>query len=109
LINDNTAADSTQTALKEFAKGDYLLYQNRNEEAIRLYQTILKNYTGQEIEAVTLLRLGKIYEKKGDFALALSQYQTIIEKHSDGIYIDEALYFRPKFSTKQLLKSKALV
>jgi hypothetical protein len=28
---------------------------------------------------VTLLRLGKIYEKKGDFALALSQYQTIIE------------------------------
>jgi hypothetical protein len=24
LINDNTVADSTQTALKEFAKGDYL-------------------------------------------------------------------------------------
>jgi uncharacterized beta-barrel protein YwiB (DUF1934 family) len=45
---------------------DYLLYQNRNEEAIRLIQTILK-ITGQEIEAVTLLRLGKIYEKKGDF------------------------------------------
>jgi hypothetical protein len=68
----------------------------------------LKNYTGQEIEAVTLLRLGKIYEKKGDFALALSQYQTIIEKHSDGI-LDEALYFRQKFSTNSLLKSKALV
>jgi hypothetical protein len=48
---------------------------------------------------VTLLRLGKIYEKKGDFALALSQYQTIIEKHSDGIYIDEALYFRPEQAT----------
>jgi hypothetical protein len=24
LINDNTVADSTQTALKEFVKGDYL-------------------------------------------------------------------------------------
>jgi hypothetical protein len=60
---------------------------------------------------VTLLRLGKIYEKKGDFALALSNYQTIIEKHSDGIYIDEALYFRPKFSTSNsfLKKNKALV
>jgi hypothetical protein len=46
---------------------------------------------------VTLLRLGKIYEKKGDFALALSNYQTIIEKHSDGIYIDEALYFGRNF------------
>ena len=34
LINDNTVADSTQTALAAFAKGDYLLYQNRNQEAI---------------------------------------------------------------------------
>jgi tetratricopeptide (TPR) repeat protein len=56
---------------------DYLLYQNRNEEAIRLYQTILKNYTGQEIEAGPLL--GKIYEKKGDFALALSSIRQLLK------------------------------
>ncbi|MDI6032590.1 tetratricopeptide repeat protein [Flavobacterium sp. LB2P84] len=107
LINDNTFADSTQTALKQFAKGDYLLYQNRNQEAVTQFQTILKNYKGQEIEAVTLLRLGKIYEKKGDFALALSQYQTIIDQHSDGIYIDEALYFSAEIYNKQLLPEKA--
>ncbi|MFV8365674.1 tetratricopeptide repeat protein [Flavobacterium sp. XS1P27] len=107
LINDNTAADSTQTALKQFAKGDYLLYQNRNQEAITQFQLILKNHKGQEIEAVTLLRLGKIYEKKGDFALALSQYQTIIDQHSDGIYIDEALYFSAEIYNKQLLPEKA--
>ncbi|MFV8374337.1 tetratricopeptide repeat protein [Flavobacterium sp. LB1P62] len=102
LINDNTVADSTQTALKQFAKGDYLLYQNRNQEAITQFQTILKNYKGQEIEAVTLLRLGKIYEKLGDFTLALSQYQTIIDKYSDGIYIDEALYFSAEIYNKKL-------
>jgi tetratricopeptide (TPR) repeat protein len=102
LINDNTVADSTQTALKQFAKGDYLLYQNRNQEAVTQFQTILKNYKGQEIEAVTLLRLGKIYEKLGDFTLALSQYQTIIDKHSDGIYIDEALYFSAEIYNKKL-------
>ncbi|MDP3681888.1 MAG: tetratricopeptide repeat protein [Flavobacterium sp.] len=107
LINDNTVADSTQTALKQFAKGDYLLYQNRNQEAVTQFQTILKNYKGQEIEAVTLLRLGKIYEKKGDFALALSQYQTIIDQHSDGIYIDEALYFSAEIYNKQSLPEKA--
>ncbi|WP_426090482.1 tetratricopeptide repeat protein [Flavobacterium sp. DSR3-2] len=107
LINDNTVADSTQTALKQFAKGDYLLYQNRNQEAITQFQSILKNYKGQEIEAVTLLRLGKIYEKKGDFALALSQYQTIIDQHSDGIYIDEALYFSAEIYNKQLIPEKA--
>ena len=102
LINDNTVADSTQTALKQFAKGDYLLYQNRNQEAIAQFQTILKNYKGQEIEAVTLLRLGKVYEKLGDFTLALSQYQTIIDQHSDGIYIDEALYFSAEIYNKKL-------
>lgn len=107
LINDNTAADSTQTALKQFAKGDYLLYQNRNQEAVTQFQSILKNHKGQEIEAVTLLRLGKIYEKKGDFALALSQYQMIIDQHSDGIYIDEALYFSAEIYNKQSLPEKA--
>lgn len=102
LINDNTVADSTQTALKAFAKGDYLLYQNRNQEAVLQFQTILKTFKGQEIEAVTLLRLGKTYEKLGDYTLALSQYQEIINHHADGIYMDEALYYAAEIYNKQL-------
>jgi tetratricopeptide (TPR) repeat protein len=102
LINDNTVADSTQTALKQFAKGDYLLYQNRNPEAIAQFQAILKSFKGQEIEAVTLLRLGKIYEKQGEYNLALSQYQNIIDNHADGIYIDEALYFSAEIYNNKL-------
>ncbi|REG92168.1 tetratricopeptide repeat protein [Flavobacterium aquicola] len=111
LINDNTVADSTQTALKQFAKGDYLLYQNRNQEAVVQFQQILKSFKGQEIESVTLLRLGRLYEKLGDTALALAQYQDIIEHHSDGIYVDEALYFSAEIYNKQLQqpdKAKAL-
>ena len=102
LINDNTVADSTQAALKQFAKGDYLLYQNRNQDAVAQFQSILKNFKGQEIEAVTLLRLGEIYEKLGDFNLALSQYQAIIDHHSDGIYIDEALFYSAEIYDKKL-------
>jgi len=102
LINDNTVADSTQTALKEFAKGDYLLYQNRNQEAIAQFQSILKTFKGQEIESVTLLRLGRVYEKLGDYTQALAQYQDIIEHHSDGIYMDEALYYSAEIYNKQL-------
>ena len=102
LINDNTVADSTQVALKAFAKADYLEYQNRNQEAIQAFQAILKQYKGQEIEAVSLLRLGKLYEKIGEFSLALPQYQNIIEQHSDGIYVDEALYFSAELYKNQL-------
>ena len=112
LISDNTVADSTQTALKQFAKGDYLLYQNRNKESIAQFQTILKSFKGQDsrdtpeqakqIEAVTFLRLGKIYEKQGEYDLALSQYQNIIAQHADGIYIDEALYFSAEIENNKL-------
>jgi tetratricopeptide (TPR) repeat protein len=102
LINDNTVADSTQTALKQFAKGDYLLYQNRNQEATAQFQSILKSFKGQEIEAVTMLRLGKIYEKSNEYNLALSQYQNIIDHHADGIYIDEALYFLAEIYNNKL-------
>jgi len=102
LINDNTVADSTQTALKQFAKGDYLLYQNRNQEAILQFQSILKSFKGEQIEAVTLLRLGKIYEKQGEFNLALSQYQNIIAHHADAIYVDEALFFSAEIERNKL-------
>jgi tetratricopeptide (TPR) repeat protein len=102
LINDNTVADSTQTALKQFAKGDYLLYQKRNPEAIAQFQYILKSFKGQDIEAVTQLRLGKIYEKQGEYNLALNQYQNSIDHHPDGIYIDEALFFLAEIYNNKL-------
>lgn len=111
LINDNTVADSTQVGLKKFARGDYLLYQNKNKEALEQFQSILKEYKGQEIEDETLLRIGHTYEKLGDFNAALSQYQTIIDNYKDGIYIDEALYFSAEIYNKQLKdveKAKAL-
>jgi tetratricopeptide (TPR) repeat protein len=102
LINDNTVADSTQTALKQFAHADYLLYQNKTQEALTQFQAILKSFKGSEIESVTLYRLGKIYEKLGDYTSALSQYQTIIDQHKEGIYIDEAYYFSAEIYNKQL-------
>lgn len=93
LISDNTVEDSTQTALKKFARADFLLYQNKKQESLAQFQQILKEHKGEEIEAVTLLRIGKIYEKLGDFNKALENYEAIITNHKDGIYIDEALYF----------------
>ena len=111
LINDNTVADSTLTALKDFSRADYLLYQNKNQEALAQFQKIITNYKGNEIESITLCRLGKTYEKLGDYQLALNQYQTIINQHEDGIYIDEALYFSAEIYNKKLIdveKAKAL-
>lgn len=111
LINDNTVADSTRTALKQFAKGDFLIYQNKKPEAIARFDGILKDFKGQEIEAVTMLRLGKVYESLKDYNSALSQYQQIIDHHSDGIYVDEALFFSAEIyndELKDIEKAKSL-
>ena len=103
LINDNTITDSTQTALKQFARGDYLIYQNKPQEALMQFQEILKNFKGKEIESITLYRIGKIHEKLGDYQLALSQYQQIIDLHPEDIYIDEALFFTAEIYSKRVI------
>jgi tetratricopeptide (TPR) repeat protein len=93
LISDNTVSDSTQVAIKKFAHADFLLYQNKKQEALSQFLAILKENKGDDIEAVTHLRIGKIYEKLGDFPQALEHYSIIINQFKESIYTDEALYY----------------
>jgi len=106
LINDNTVADSAQVALKKFARGDYLLYQNKNDLALAQFSKILTQHRGDEIESVTLLRMGKINEKAGNLTEALGLYKQIIDLHSEGIYVDEALFFSAEIYEEQLKQTE---
>ena len=111
LISDNTVEDSTQVALKKFARADFLLYKNKKQEALSQFQLILKEHKGEQIEAVTLLRIGNTYEKLGDFNTALEQYKIIIDKHKECIYVDEALFFAAEIynnNLKDVEKAKPL-
>ena len=110
LINDNTVQDSTQVALKKFAKADFYKYQNKNEEALKDFKVILTQHKGESIEDVAMLRMGQLYEKTNNFQEALNYYQQIIDNHSDGIYVDEALFFSAEIYRKNLIdidKAKA--
>lgn len=111
LINDHTTQDSTRVALKKFAKADFLLYQNKTDEALNGFRTLLKEHKGQSVEDETLLKIGRILEEKKEYAEALKVYQEIIEKHAEGIYVDEALFFSAEIYRKDLPdveKAKAL-
>lgn len=100
LISDNTVADSTQTALKKFARADYLLYQNKKAEALQAFQSILKEHKGQEIEPITLLRIGKLEEEQNNIPQAIASYRQIIDQHKECIYVDEATYFAAELYNK---------
>ena len=109
LISDNTVEDSTQVALKKFAHADFLLYQNRKQDALAAFQAIMKEHKTEPIAAITLLRIGKIYNDFGDYTSAIANYNQIIDNFKESIYIDEALFFSAEIESqlKEVDKAKA--
>ena len=102
LISDNEVEDSLKVALQDFSKADLLEYQNKPKEALDAFLQILVKHKGQSIEAGTLYKVGRNYEKLGNFAKAITYYQTILDHHKDGIYTDEALFYSAEIYNKQL-------
>ncbi len=93
IISDNSLEDSTQTALKIFAKGDLLAFQNKNVEAIAKYEEIITNHRGEKIEDEAFLRQAKLYEKEGQYEKAKVNYLKIIEFYKEDILVDDAYFW----------------
>ena len=106
LIQDNSAEDSLRVALQSYATADLKLYQNKKEEALQLFLTILQKHKDESIEEGTLFKVGKIYEEKGDFTTALTYYQNLLDHHKDGIYKDEALFYSAEIYRKNILDNE---
>ncbi|NQZ42720.1 MAG: tetratricopeptide repeat protein [Flavobacteriaceae bacterium] len=90
LISDNSLEDSTQTALKKYARADFLAYQHKNDQAITAFDEILELHKGETIEDETLLRQGTLLEDEGNYEKARLNYQKIVEFYPDGILADDA-------------------
>ncbi len=90
LISDNSLEDSTQTALKKYARADLLAYQNKTQEAIDTLNVILEQHKGEKIEDEALLRQGQLLESRGHYESAKFNYQKIIEFYGQDILADDA-------------------
>ena len=90
LISDNSLEDSTQTALKKYARADLLAYQNKTKEAVATLNDILENHKGEKIEDEALLRQGKLLEKQKKYDDAILNYTKIIEFFGSDILADDA-------------------
>ncbi|WP_300021617.1 tetratricopeptide repeat protein [uncultured Maribacter sp.] len=92
LISDNSLEDSTQTALKKYARADFLAYQNKTSEAIAALGDILENHKGEKIEDEALLKQAQLFEKQKKYEEAQLNYQKIITFYGNGILADDAYY-----------------
>jgi len=90
LISDNSFEDSTQTALKKYARADLLAYQKKTKEAIASLDDILQNHKGEKIEDEALLKQAELLEEQKEFERARFNYQKIIEFYSADILADDA-------------------
>lgn len=90
MIRDNSLGDSTQTALKKYARADLLSLQNKDVEAIEVLQDILSNHKGEAIEDEALLKQGLLFEKTGQYKKAEQNYLLLIEFYNEDILADDA-------------------
>lgn len=102
LISENTFEDSTQTALKLFARADLFAYQDENDKALTLLDEILTKHVNEKIGDEALFRKGKILEEKGDFSSAIQAYNEIITTYKDGILTDNAYFALAELYENQL-------
>ena len=102
LISDNKFEDSTQTALKLYAKADLLAFQNRSNDAILVLNDLLANHKGETIEDQALLFQAKLYEKTNQYLKAESNYKKIMETWREDILIDDAIYMLAELYTNYL-------
>ncbi|WP_298508075.1 tetratricopeptide repeat protein [uncultured Kordia sp.] len=101
IISDNSLEDSTQTALKKYAKADLLYYQKKETEAIETLEDILQNHKGEKIEDEALLMQAQLYEKRGEFDKARLNYKKIIEFYKEDILVDDAYFAMAKLYLNQ--------
>lgn len=92
LISDNKFEDSTQTALKLYAKADLLAFQNKTNKAIEILNTILNNHKGETIEDQALYMQAKLYEQNHQYINAEANYKYIIANYIEDILADDALF-----------------
>src|SRR5690625_311509 len=93
LIEDNFSMDSTQTALKLFAKADLMILQEKDKEALEILEEILTQHEGEKIEDEALLRSAKLYEKAANYDKAEQAYLKIIREFGGDILADDAYYY----------------
>lgn len=102
LISDNSLEDSTQTALRKYARADLLAYRNRTREAIAALDDILVAHKGEKIEDDALLKQAELLLSLDDHKAAEYNYIKIVEFYGQDILADDAHFALGELYRKEL-------
>ncbi|KAB2858981.1 MAG: tetratricopeptide repeat protein [Flavobacteriales bacterium] len=92
LITDNIGIDTNEAPLLLFAKADLLSYQNKNDEAIKLLDSLKNEFSYHSINDDVLFKRFQINYKQQQFDAALENLNEIITNYPTDLLGDDALY-----------------
>ncbi len=92
IISDNQPKDSIPTGLASYAKADLLAYQNKNDQAMIVLDSVVSKFKGQPIEDEALFKKAKLLTKKKKFDEAILTYTRILDIDEKGILADDVYY-----------------
>jgi len=109
LISDNVGWDSITTPLEMYARADLLAFQNKDDEALVVLDSIKAKYPNHSIEDDVLYKRYQIMIKKNRYEDAAKYLQSIIDNYSDDILGDDATFYLAElYETKLNDKTKAM-
>jgi len=80
-------------ALRYFAKADFMLFQNNDEQALKYLDSIAIVAPLSKIAPHVLFTKAKIFTRQKNYLEAEKLYQRICNIYSDGLLGDDALYY----------------
>ncbi|MCF8370469.1 MAG: tetratricopeptide repeat protein [Bacteroidales bacterium] len=92
LINDNTAMDTSETALMMFARADLLIYQNKNERALQVFDSIMQDFPNHTLADEIVYRKGEIMLKQKNYTEAVNYFKQVVDVYGNDILGDNALF-----------------
>lgn len=92
LISDNKFEDSTQAALKLYAKADLLEFQNKTDQAISVLDAILEAHKTETIIDQALFKQAQLFESKQQYLKAEKNYIQIITDYKEDILADDTFF-----------------
>ena len=92
LISDNYNLDTIDLPMMQFARADLLFFQQKYDEAILTFDSILTLFNGHDLSDEIYFRKYKIFSAKNDTESSVKMLEKIINDFSYEILIDDALY-----------------
>ncbi len=92
LISDNSYFDSTQVAMKDYARVELLLFQNKDSLAIELLDSMKVNYPRHPINDEILWLEAKLMRRNGDFSRAVELLEEIYAGYPKDLWGDDAFF-----------------